>query len=315
MTTDLTPFQPQTAAAFVADYQSKAVQRLGEWAQSARAAHAIAQSLVQTSFVPAAFRGKPEEATAAILSGAEVGLQPMAALKSFDVIQGQAAPRALALRAIVQSFGHEMVLIESTNTRCRMKGLRRGSSEWQSVTWTIDRAKDLQLTGKDNWKKQPAAMLVARATSELARLIAADAILGIGYTAEEVADGMAGDVPLTVDVDPEAPAAVAPARRVLSRNRQVAEPVAEAPAEDGPADAEPITSGQTKALHASYNDAGITERADRLRFASETIGRELATSKDLTRDEASQVIDALKAVTAAPAPTLDDETRIGGEPA
>ena len=40
-----------------------------------------------------------------------------------------------------------------------------------------------------NWKKQPGAMLVARATSEACRLVAADAILGIGYSSEEIADG------------------------------------------------------------------------------------------------------------------------------
>ena len=182
--TDITPYQPAAQVARV-DAQTIAVQRLTEWAHSADAAYAIAEKLVQSSFVPVGFKGKPVEATAAILAGLEIGLQPMAALRSFDVIQGQAAPRAITLRAVVQSYGHEMVLVESTNTRCKMRGLRRGSTEWQSVTWTLDRAKDLGLTGKDNWKKQPGAMLVARATGELARLIAADAILGIAEQIKE----------------------------------------------------------------------------------------------------------------------------------
>src|SRR5690606_19111776 len=216
--TELTTYQQPPTQVVVADFQNRAVQRLAEWAESAHAAHQVAQSLVRTSFVPQAFRGKPDEATAAILAGAEVGLQPMAALKSFDVIQGQAAPRALALRAIVQSYGHEMVLVESTGTRCRMKGLRRGSTEWQSVTWTIDRARDLGLTGKDNWRKQPQAMLMARATGELARLIAADAILGIGYTVEEIADGGAVDVPLPADGAP----VETTGKRVMSRRRPAA---------------------------------------------------------------------------------------------
>ena len=176
--------QPAAVESYQPDYQSRAVQRLGEWAQSADAAFRVAERLVQSAFVPVAFRGKPIEAAAAILAGSEVGLSPMAALRSFDVIQGQAAPRAITLRAVVQSFGHEVVVVESTATRCLMRGRRRGSSGWQQSLWTIDRAKDLGLTGKEGWKKQPTAMLVARATSEICRLVAADAILGIGYTTE-----------------------------------------------------------------------------------------------------------------------------------
>lgn len=212
--------------------QDAAVVRLTEWATSARAAHAVAQSLVQTSFVPAQFRGKPEEATAAILSGLEIGLSPMSALRAFDIIQGQAAPRAITLRAVVQAAGHEMELIESTNTRCRMRGRRRGAAEWQAVTWTIDRAKDLGLVGKDNWKKQPGAMLVARCTSELARLIASDAILGIGYSSEEIADGAAGS-----PGSPE-PAAVEPATAAPAPTKRLSRPRAQRPPQ-GPEEGTP----------------------------------------------------------------------------
>lgn len=304
MTTELTAYQPSPSTA-VADYQTRAVHRLGEWAASADAAFRVAQRLVDSSFVPQQFRGKPVEATAAILAGSEVGLQPMAALKSFDVIQGTAAPRAITLRAIVQSYGHEMVLLESTNTRCRMKGLRRGSSEWQTVTWTIDRAKDLGLTGKDNWRKQPAAMLMARATSELARLIAADAILGIGYTSEEVADGAQGDVPLAVEPDPqgEAPAST-PGRRVLSRPRPApAEPEAEADVSGEIENPDPITANQLKKMGALMREAGLTQRADALLYVRQVIGHDVESRNDLTKDQASAVIDRLAAdASTAPEP-------------
>ena len=287
------------------DLQDKAVRRLTEWAQSAQAAHAVACELVKTTFVPDGFKGKPGEATAAILAGLEVWLHPMVALRSFDVIQGQAAPRAITLRAIVQSFGHEMVMEESTATRCRMRGRRKGTSEWVPVTWTIDRAKDLGLTSKHNWKAQPQAMLVARATSELARLIAADAILGLGYSAEEVADGgpveqrTAGE---TVDATPTT------TRRMSRPTRQ--QPAQEQPAErpaDDVQDAEEVhddapTETATRAMFASFREAGFTDdarseggRAKRLGYISQIIGREVASSKDMTAAEVFHVIDALKA--------------------
>lgn len=285
MSAELTTYRQQQD-----DYQARAVARLGEWAQSADAAYHVAQRLVESSFVPAAFRGKPVEATAAILAGSEIGLQPMTALKAFDVIQGQAAPRAITLRAVVQSYGHEMVLVESTATRCRMKGRRRGSQEWQTVTWTIDRAKDLQLTSKDNWRKQPAAMLVARATSELARLIAADAILGIGYTVEEIQDG--APIETVTVVEAAEPAQV----RTLSRRRPELAPVEDQPEpEPEPTTVEvPATAKQVTAINALMTDMGIKDRADKLAWLGDQIGRVIGSSKEMTKDEASRVLDTIE---------------------
>lgn len=279
----------ETASRELATVQDQAVQRLADWAHSADAAYTVATRLSESAFVPAQFRGKPVETTAAILAGLEVGLQPMAALRSFDIIQGQAAPRALTLRAVAQAHGHEIILLESTATRCRMKGRRKGSDEWQTVTWTIDRAKDLGLVGKDNWKKQPAAMLVARATSELARLVASDAILGIGYSAEEIADGgtvdqQAGEVTAT-------PAAPTTTRR-MSRRRPATE--------DGQPERD--EEGQKRAMFAAFAEAAGFQhdpnsddgREERLAFVSHVVGRPIESTNDLTWDERSAVIDALK---------------------
>ncbi|MFJ9985364.1 hypothetical protein ACIQUD_15250 [Streptomyces globisporus] len=166
---------------------------LMEWVESARQANLVAQSLANTSFA-GAYRGKPDEITAAILTGQELGLQPMTALKSIDVIQGQPALRAHAMRAIVQHQGHDIELVESDDTHCVMRGRRKGAETWQAVTWDIPRAQRLGLLGKDQWKKQPKTMLIARATGELCRLIASDALHGLPYAAEEVDGYVHGEV-------------------------------------------------------------------------------------------------------------------------
>jgi len=186
------------------------------WAYEARQAAMVAASLAKTSFVPASFRGKPEDITAAILAGQELGLRPMAALRAMDIIQGTPALRAHAMRGLVQAKGHEIELLESTETRCRMRGRRRGSDQWQTVTWTIERAAKLGLTGREQWKKQPQTMLVARATAEICRLIAADALYAMPYAAEELSD----DLPASID----APAASTPSRRTARRKRLPPEP-------------------------------------------------------------------------------------------
>jgi hypothetical protein len=167
----------------------QAAARLVEWAQAARAAHAIAESLVQTGFVPKDYRGKPAEATAAILAGAELGFDPMASLRTFDNIQGTAAPKAITLRAVVQSNGHELDIVEEDEQHAVARYRRRGDDDYKFVTWTIERAKKLGLPQKNpNWNTQPQNMLVARATAEAARRCASDAILGIPYSAEELRD-------------------------------------------------------------------------------------------------------------------------------
>jgi len=282
----------------VTQYLPDAAAGLVQWAQSAHAAYELAQRLITTSFAPAQYKGKPDEAAAAMLAGAEVGLSPMASLRSFDVIQGVAAPRAIALRAIVQHLGHEIVIDESTPERCVGRGRRRGSKEWQHVEWTIKRARDLGLVSKDQWKKQPQTMLVARFTSEVARLIAADAILGIPYAAEELIDS---ELESTVSI---ARGRTAPAASTKVQ-RKKAEPVAEAEpefdqAEGAPgADREPaadpdsITDAQMKMLHATFTDKGFRDRDDRLDYVRGVLELDVQSSKDLTKDQASRVIDAL----------------------
>jgi len=301
---DLTTYEPSNGVVqYVETYQDQAVRRLADWAHSAEAAHSIAKTLVQTSFCPDSFRDKPGEATAAILAGLEVGLQPMAALRSFDVIQGQAAPRAITLRAIVQAHGHELELEESTATRCKMRGRRRGSQTWQSVTWTIDRAKALGLTGKKNWRDQPQAMLVARATGELARLVASDAILGIGYTVEEIGDGEAPSAPTVAEA--------APTRR-MSRPKPApaepeivdAEPVEEPPEfgaqthvgqteEYTPEEIDgdgPITDRTRGQMFALLSELGIDDADTQRHGMSKILGRTVESRSTLTEDEGRAIV-------------------------
>lgn len=184
------------------------------WAQEASLAYDMATKLAATSFVPASLRGKPGDIAAAILAGSELGLKPMATLKSIDIIQGSPALRAHAMRGLVQAKGHAIELVESDDTHCVMRGRRAGSETWQTVEWDIPRATRMGLLGKDQWKKQPRTMLVARATGEICRLIASDVLHGMPYVAEELGDFVHAEVvpqqaPLSVAAITAPPAAPA----------------------------------------------------------------------------------------------------------
>lgn len=182
---------PEQAPAALAVQPSVPVVRssIAQWAHEADLAYQLADRLSKTSFVPSTMRGQVGDITACLLAGNELGLPPMASLKSMDVIHGTPGLRAHAMRGLVQSHGHEIELIESSDTVCRMRGRRKGAEAWQEVVWTIGRAQQAGLVKKNaNYTSQPANMLVARATGEISRLIASDVLHGVPYTAEELRD-------------------------------------------------------------------------------------------------------------------------------
>ena len=271
-----------------ADGMPAAAHALIDWARSADAAYSLAERLCATSFVPSQFKGKPVEAAAAMLAGSEVGLSPMASLRAFDVIQGVAAPRALTMRAVAQSQGHEFITDEATPAKVRMRGRRRGTSEWQEVVWTIQRAQQLGLTGKDQWKKQPQTMLIARATTELVRLVAADAILGIGYSVEEIQDDATETTTIVRATSTPTRARRKPATPVADPEPEL-EPEA-APEASGP---ELRSEPQMKKLWALAKEQGMDESTFRA-YLADALGRDVESTKTLTKDEAHRLIEELE---------------------
>lgn len=298
-------------------------------------AHKLATQISDTDFVPKAFRRKPEAVMAALLTGRELGLGPMTALQRIHVIEGKAGLDAQGMRAQVLAAGHDLWIEESTPERCVASGRRRGSEHVQTVTWTIQEARSAGLAGKGNWKSYPRQMLQARATAELCRLVAPDALGGLAYSSEELAD----EQPATIrratarQTPTDAPADVvrittAPATPQAAHNAPApawddddvteAEIVEEQPPRRGvnhdwskpaePADddgslpleqADPnlATTQQVRMMSALFNGKNMDEdQIDALILeasASRTTSR-----KELTRTEASALIDQLKQATA-----------------
>ncbi len=256
-----------------------ATQQLILWAEAASAAEALADRLCNTRFAPAAYRNKPLEGAAAIMAGAEVGLSPIASLRAFDDIQGTPAPKAITLRAIVQSHGHDILIKESSDTQAVVVGRRKGDTEWQTCTWTIQRAIQAGYPKKNaNWNTNPAAMLVARATAEVCRWVASDAIMGMPYSAEEIYDQG-----LSVEARP-APRRVR-AADILDEPVAAVEP------------AEPIQDEQRKHMFALWNELGFggdDNRDQRLRITAHILQVEsVGSSNDLTAEQADTLIAAL----------------------
>lgn len=180
--------------------ESDMVMSLVAKAQEMDAAWQIANKLADTAFVPLSYRGKVAEVAAAIITGNELGLPLMAAFRSIDIIEGTPALRAVTLRALVLKAGHEIWTEESNQQRAIVKGRRAGSDKIESSMWDAERARVANLSNKDNYKRHPGNMYLARATADVVRLIAPDEILGLPYAAEEVADE-----PFDSEPSPESP--------------------------------------------------------------------------------------------------------------
>lgn len=151
----------------------------------------LASRIALTDFA-GSMKGKPESVFAAMMKGHEVGLQPMQALDSIDVIQGKPTLKPEVMRALIRQHGHDFHIEEMASDRCVIKAHRRewAPDKWTTFEFTIQDAKDMQLTGKDNWKKQPKVMLLARCTSMMGRAEFADVLKGLSYTPDEILDSI-----------------------------------------------------------------------------------------------------------------------------
>lgn len=288
--------------------QGRQMMRLTEWADEARAAAAIAASLVKTSFVPKSFAGKVEEATAAILTGAEMGLSPMASLRAIYVIHGTPSMYAKTMRAVLQSHGHEIWETEATTTRVTVKGRRKGSDKVESVTWTMDRAKAAGVTTNDQYRKNPINMLRSRATAEVCWLVASDALHGIAASVEELGEDPDGHYASGENETlAEAPTAKRTAKRKPLERMESSEPPlppSRATVERAESSVdEPVTAQVERpdqrlmaAMFATFNDANIKEKDDQLRFIAEVIGRTIESRTELTTPEVRSIIDVTKSL-------------------
>ena len=179
-----------------------AASKLVQWAEAASAAQSLAQQLCKTAFVPETFRlsvGESEavqtenavrigNATAALLLGAELGLDPIASLRALYVIRGQVAIYARMKLALLLSRGHRVWTEFESDERIVVAGHRKGDEEHiQRVSWDVERARRAGFTRNELYRTNPRAMLFARASSELASRLAPDVLAGIPEeTAEEL---------------------------------------------------------------------------------------------------------------------------------
>jgi hypothetical protein len=154
----------------------------------------LATRLAGTNFVPSGLREQNGEANpaavlAAMLTGREVGLEPMESLRSIHMIEGKPTLSAEAQMKLAMLGGHMLIVTETTRESATVKYRNGAWPEDQKaleITFDMQDAEDAGLSSKPMWKKYGRAMLRSRAITEACRAGGLMTAAGISYTAEEI---------------------------------------------------------------------------------------------------------------------------------
>lgn len=161
--------------------RADAVDIAGELPQIFKLAGALKQA---GGFLPQHIRNEGE-LVAIILAGRELGIAPMAALRSINLIKGRVTLAADMQLALMMRAGARVQWISDGSNGVAKLQLARPGQQPHVQTFTMEDAKTAGLAGGENWKKYPAAMLRARCVSGAAKAYFPDVLSGV-YTPDEL---------------------------------------------------------------------------------------------------------------------------------
>ena len=166
--------------------QSDAIGQLMAHAQAMTTAKQLADALCETDLVPAIYKGKPGNGAAAILYGAEIGLNPIQSLQQIFVVHGAPAIYARTAVALVKRHGIRVQTVASTDESVTVSACNPETGETEVSTWDTERASRAGYTTNKKYQTNPQEMLYSKAAMEVCRKIAPDVLLGIAYAREEL---------------------------------------------------------------------------------------------------------------------------------
>jgi hypothetical protein len=142
----------------------------------------------------------PEAAAIILMTGVELGLSGMQALRGIHIVEGKPVLSADLLVALCKRspLCAYFRLVESTHDRATYETQRHGDPQPTPLTWTMEDARRAKLTGRGNWMSHPAAMLRARCGAALARAVYPDLVLGLYEESEgeEIREGARRPAPV-----------------------------------------------------------------------------------------------------------------------
>lgn len=234
-----------------------------------------AQALAASDLLPAAYRRKPQNVLLAMEYGSALGLDTVTAIQQVHVIEGKPSASAQLIGSLVRRAGHRLRVTGDAN-HAIAEIIRSDDPDFAFRSeWTIAPATAAGLAGKGTWKQYPDAMLKARAITEVARDACPEALAGVAYTPEELTAGdhdgtwTVQDEPIDVEVVVE-------------------------PTQDPQPSATEATPAQIKAIGAMLRKCGVDTTDQRHAIVNLIVGRQVESTKDLTKQDAHAVIEIIK---------------------
>ncbi len=234
-----------------------------------------------------------KQALGLMLTAQAEGQHPATITQDYDIIQGKATRKTHSVLARYQQAGGSIEWHALTDAEADATFTPPASAgKPLRMKWTIVMAKAADLTGKDNWRKYPRAMLRARCIAEGVRATYPAAIGGM-LLAEEAQDmdSIPGEV-TSRSIEVEQPRAktesATPASASTNATAGSADPAAATSAGGGGApdqkDVPPMKPSQVAILKAKLAHAALTETDLEVAFSGKSLepkaGKEMFTFAD-----------------------------------
>lgn len=124
------------------------------------------------------------------------GLHPIEAVQQYNVINGLPAMKTIEKHTRFNKSGGKLKWIETTDKIAKAEMTHPSYDGVYLSEFTIEEAQAMGLVGKDNWKRMPKKMLMARCLSSGINAIAPDCLGNVKYTVEDIQDGL-------VEIEPQ----------------------------------------------------------------------------------------------------------------
>jgi len=151
----------------------------------------MGEQLVRTGFLPAHLRTGAQVA-AVILTGRELGMEPMRAVRSLSLVKGKVVEAADSQLARFKADGGRATF-KSLTEMDAVLWLRHPNGDEHTESFTMQDARNAGLASNDNYKKFPKAMLRSRVITAALKSVGWEGAVG-NYDPDELA--VSGSAPV-----------------------------------------------------------------------------------------------------------------------
>lgn len=147
--------------------------------------------LARSTLLPSSLRNKAADILIIMMMAQELNIPPLQALNGINVIQGKPVISPQLMIALIRSKvpnSYIEIVEREGECKCLMSRDKEDKNQIYTSTWTLERAQEMGIASKDNWKKQAGTMLKWRAVGDCARTVFPDILSGL-YFASEFQDG------------------------------------------------------------------------------------------------------------------------------